>query len=326
MKFAYIFLPVIILFASCKDKNPLLPKVSGPSGEVLVVMPDALWKGKCGKELTNILTTTFEGLPQEEPMFDIIHSNENALGNLLRQHRNIIIVRIGNRYPEKKILVRKNLWADTQIVLSIIASSDNDFISLLKENKAKLLAAISDVERQRIITINKSISDRKINEKLSLTHNLKLAIPKSYRLDVDSSTFTWLSCEQRDIIQGILIYHYNYSDSMRFTKEFLIDKRNQVLKKFVSGEVDGSYMTTESLYPPLFKQYKLNKTELAYELRGLWKLQNGLAMGGPFISVSQLDKKRNRIVVVEGFVFAPAHKKRELLRQVEAIVLSLEIL
>lgn len=326
MKFAYILLSFILLIVSCKDQKSLLPAVSGPSGEVLAVMSDALWKGSTGQEIRNILSTTFEGLPQEEPMFDIIHLNETALGNLFKQHRNIIIVRIGNKISEKKILIRKDLWANTQIVLSMVAPSDTAFINLLHENKVKILAAISNAERQRLVKMNKSLSDRKINEKLNLRHHLKLAIPKSYRLDVDSSGFTWLSCEQHDIIQGILIYHYNYTDSFKLTKEFLIDKRNLFLKKYVSGEVKGSFMTTESLYPSLFNQYKLNKIDTVYELRGLWRVQNGHAMGGPFISVSQPDRNRNRIVTVEGFVFAPAHKKRELLRQVEAIVLSLEIL
>ncbi|MBA7543170.1 hypothetical protein ES705_35500 [subsurface metagenome] len=54
-------------------------------------------------------------------------------------------------------------------------------------------------------------------------------------------------------------------------------------------------------------------------------MQDGLAMGGPFVSISQLDETRNRVVTIEGFVFAPAHEKRDLLRQVEAKILSLEI-
>jgi hypothetical protein len=61
-------------------------------------------------------------------------------------------------------------------------------------------------------------------------------------------------------------------------------------------------------------------------MQGLWKMQDGYAMGGPFISLIQLDEKRNKIITVEGFVFAPAHEKRELMRQLEAILYSIEIL
>lgn len=319
-----IVLTLVFFLSSCKDQRTFLPKVSGSSGEVLVVMPDALWKSNIGLELGKVLYTTYEGLPQEEPMFDIIQINETALRNLFKQYRNIIIVRIGDQYKRKEILVQKNLWADTQIILTMLAPSDTAFHNLLNEKKIQILAAISDAERKRLLKIYKSISDRKINEELINKHKLKLAIPNSFRLDVDSSDFIWYSCEHQDITQGIFIYHYENNNSNSFTKEYLIDKRNQFLKKYVAGEIKGSFMTTESLYPPLFNQYSLNNTP-TYELRGLWRIQDGLAMGGPFINITQCDAKLNRVVTVEGFVFAPAHKKRELLRQVEAIVLSLEI-
>ncbi len=47
-------------------------------------------------------------------------------------------------------------------------------------------------------------------------------------------------------------------------------------------------------------------------------------MGGPFISLSTFDKERNRIVTVEGFVYAPKFDKRNYLRQVEAILYTLD--
>ena len=47
-------------------------------------------------------------------------------------------------------------------------------------------------------------------------------------------------------------------------------------------------------------------------------------MGGPFVNITQLDEKRNRIVTVEGFVYAPGNDKRDLLQQVEAIIYTLD--
>jgi hypothetical protein len=49
-------------------------------------------------------------------------------------------------------------------------------------------------------------------------------------------------------------------------------------------------------------------------------------MGGPFISFSILDEKRKRIVTVDGFLYAPTDDKRDLLRQIEAILLSTKII
>ncbi|HNZ72795.1 MAG TPA: DUF4837 family protein, partial [Prolixibacteraceae bacterium] len=61
----------------------------------------------------------------------------------------------------------------------------------------------------------------------------------------------------------------------------------------------------------------------AVEVRGLWQVENDF-MGGPFVSLSILDVLKRRVVTVEGFVYAPANKKRNLLQQVEAMAYSLK--
>jgi len=93
-------------------------------------------------------------------------------------------------------------------------------------------------------------------------------------MEIDSTDFIWLSCEYRDIIQGIFIYHYNYIDTNTFTRDFLVEKRNQFLKKYVAGEIEGSFMTTEPLYPPVFNEYELRGDIYTAELRGLWRMQD----------------------------------------------------
>ena len=82
-------------------------------------------------------------------------------------------------------------------------------------------------------------------------------------------------------------------------------------------------MSTEMRYPTEMTTFDLDK-KYTVKLRGLWLMKNGLAMGGPFVSITQYDQKNNRIVTAEGFVFAPNHKKRDLVRRVEAVISSLE--
>ena len=54
-------------------------------------------------------------------------------------------------------------------------------------------------------------------------------------------------------------------------------------------------------------------------------MKNGETMGGPFISHTRLDELHNRLITIEGFVFAPGRDKRNLLRQVEAMVYSVQM-
>jgi hypothetical protein len=120
-----------------------------------------------------------------------------------------------------------------------------------------------------------------------------------------------------------MIYYYNYTDTNTFTLDFLVDKRNQIVKKYIPGPNPNSYMATEDLLPPVMKEFKQEGKYFA-ELRGLWKLENG-SMGGPFVSISTVDELRNRVITVEGFVFAAGLEKREFLRQVESILYTLKI-
>ena len=63
------------------------------------------------------------------------------------------------------------------------------------------------------------------------------------------------------------------------------------------------------------------------EARGLWGLfgHPGDLMGGPFVSYTLLDTVYNRVVTLDGFLYAPSDPKRDLLRQVEAVLHSMQV-
>ena len=48
-------------------------------------------------------------------------------------------------------------------------------------------------------------------------------------------------------------------------------------------------------------------------------------MGGPFVSHSRIDTETNRVVVVEGFVYAPEKMKRGLIRRLEGSLYTLQL-
>jgi hypothetical protein len=102
----------------------------------------------------------------------------------------------------------------------------------------------------------------------------------------------------------------------------LIARRNAVLKKNVPGSLPGSYMTTEDRIAIEYEPFVMNKRYFA-ALRGLWRVE-GDFMAGPFTSLSTVDEKNNRILTGEGYVYAPDNNKRNLLRQVEAIIYTIQ--
>ena len=307
----------------CNTSNtPTLPTVSGKAGEVIVVMDKTRWEGEIGDLLRDHLAKEIIALPQPEPMFDLINITPAAFGKIFKSHRNIIIVKIDPQFKESKILVQKNVYAKPQYIFNLIAPNDQAFKELLKSQGDKLREMIKNSERKRLMDLYRRIRDNSIYTTLEKHHHLTLSVPRGYSLDVDSSNFVWISNETPLTSQGILIYTYPYRDTSDFNVKNLIRERNRFLKKYVPGPTEGSYMTTESQFHTVSKAFMYNGRYFK-ELRGLWRTENAF-MGGPFISLSTVDQKRNRIVTVEGFVYAPRNEKRPLLRQVEAIIYSLQ--
>ena len=48
-------------------------------------------------------------------------------------------------------------------------------------------------------------------------------------------------------------------------------------------------------------------------------------MGGPFVSLTRLDEQHNRVIVAEGFVYAPETEKRNFIRRIEASLYTLRL-
>ena len=134
-------------------------------------------------------------------------------------------------------------------------------------------------------------------------------------------------CNNKGIMRrDIVVYSYPYTDENTFTLAYLNDKRDAVLSRVVSASVEGSYMGTEyKVMPPQMRNITVQEDEQATEVRGLWKIMNGEAMGGPYVSHTRLDQVNGRIVTAETFLYAAGQKKRTALRQAEAILYTLSL-
>ena len=82
-------------------------------------------------------------------------------------------------------------------------------------------------------------------------------------------------------------------------------------------------MTTEKQFEQTQNVLKHNGN-YASEMRGLWKLE-GDFMGGPYVSLSELDAANQRIITAYAFVYAPSKDKRNFIRQMEAMIYSLKL-
>jgi len=245
-----------------------------------------------------------------------------AFSEIFKTHRNIIRVKISSQINEPKVYMRKDVYAKPQMLVQIEAGNIDEFINLFIEHSGTIENKLLLKERNRIIGNYKRFEDINIGTTLRDKHGLKLTFPRGFTYDMDTSNFIWVSHETRNVSQGVFIYYYNYTDTTAFDKENLISSRDRYLRAFVHGQNKGSYMSTEKRILPAYREF-LRNNQYYTELKGLWRLE-GDFMGGPFISLSTVDTIRNRVVTVEGYVYAPKNDKRNFLRQTEAILYTLE--
>jgi len=304
-------------------KNSSLPNVTGPAGEVLIVMDNNLWKSQGGNKLREAMEQEYPALPQPEPLFDVIHIPVGAFDDLFKMHRSILILDVSSVHKSAEIFYSENIWAKPQIVIRLLAPDPESLDKLIMENTDRLVSNLQQYDRKRLAEVYRYGKDLSIKGVLS-KFRINLAIPRGYNIDLEAEDFSSLSIESSETSQVIFIYRYPYFDKKDLTTKRLIEKRNEFLKLYTQGTRAGSYMTTAEIYPPISFDLKKNGREVV-EIRGLWELNKGY-MGGPFISHSTLDTLTNEIVTVEAYVYNPNNKKRNLMRQMEAIVYSMEVM
>jgi hypothetical protein len=321
IQLAVLCLFVVVSFSSCKKTTEgLRPVVTGKSGEVVVIINDALYEGSVGDTLKSVLNDTQIGLPQDESLFDILQISHNEFSSMFKTHRSILDLRVSSKVAENKISVKDEAYAQTQSFMKIEAKSNQEMIKLLSENKNKIIAYFHIGERERKIKVFKKNVVQEIFDKLKEKNNFTLSFPAGYTINKEDDNFLWVSKETPTTSQGMFIYSYDYLSEDSFTKENVVGKRNLLLRDFVPGPKDGSYMTTEMNFPISNRQFQF-QNNYAVETRGLWKVE-GDFMGGPFVNITFLDEKNKRVICMDSYVYYPNHDKRELLRELEAIMYS----
>ena len=301
----------------------IMPNITGGAGEVLVVMDQFNWNNSAGSLLQDILKEEIPGLPQSEPLFDVMQITAASFDDFYKFHRSIVLVTIESGL-EPRVRYRENIWAKPQIMVQIEAPNSAEVHRLIEENEGQIQGFLVQYDRNRLMSSYQATKDPEIQKEISRNHQVRLAIPRGYNMDFSKDEYTSVSIESPDLSQVIQVWDYPASGPEDLSVEKLVEKRNELTMKYVKGPREDSYMTLSRMYEPIAFDVRREGLEIV-ELRGLWDLENGF-MGGPFISHSAYDSRRGRIVTVDAYVYHPNQKKRVKMKQLEAIVYSMELL
>ena len=319
-----VLLGIITGMQSChKGSSALLPSATGKPYEVLVVMDRTLWDGPSGQALKDVLTSDVPGLPQSEPQFDVSYTTPGQFDNILKPVRNIVIVEVSDIYSAPKFSYRRNSWSDGQMILYIKSPDKEQLMEFINNNPQTIINFFSGAELNRMVKLLQKSYNRAAQDTLIEHLGVSAQIPSELKRTKVGKDFFWASNEANKGRMDFVVYTVPYTDAAQFEPENLILMRASVMKANIPGGREGSYMTTQTLFPPVFRPLTVNGKYCA-EIRALWEMKGDM-MGGPFISHTVLDEPNQRLVTAEAFVYAPEQDKRNLLRRLEAALYTLKL-
>ncbi|MCQ2215043.1 MAG: DUF4837 family protein [Bacteroidales bacterium] len=329
-------IPILLLIAasllSCSPSGNsgkiALPNVTGRNGEVLVIMNEGIKADTSGGYLRAMLTDDFVGLSASEPLFDFQSIPLRHLTGDMKTFRNIINVEVSDSISRDTVNFYNDYWATPQAFINVRAHSKEALLSTLERNHIKIVGFLTKSERDRMIAFNHRTGNNAISKDLSEKYGVNIVVPNTFSRcnPKHPDDMSWININTDEYQCGLFMYSFDYTSEDCLSKTFLMNKRDQLLRDNVEGP-GGSYMCTEIRYgldETIYKAGNYNGMYVA-ELRGLWRTE-GYAMGGPFVLRAHLDQKRGKVIVTDGYVYYPSkQRKRNLIRQLEAVMYSLEL-
>jgi hypothetical protein len=334
-----LMLVITLLVQSCGGEyeiEDILPECAGMSNEIYVFCDNEIWDDTIGAYMRQQIEYRLNNLPQPEERFTLFQFQQEGMNNARLTHRNIIVVEVNNRNENQKTrLVRKpNRRAKGQLRFEFKGQKTTSVLTLLQAELPGLLEEISKKELERTQLKFENRLNKTAQQQLSDSLSVRLTIPMKLNLisnnGVQSGSFAWLEAKglgpegKRVLHQGVFVYSYPYVSDSAFSEKYLISRRDKVLKQNVPGGTPNQYLKTLLLpgKTPELREINFNG-KYAVELRGQYTMHNGF-MGGPFMSLTTLNESENRLVTVEAYCYAPLLKKRDYIKEMEAVVYSLK--
>jgi len=318
-KTLFLFL-TISFFLSCQKKTDSLnEETSSAINTISVIIDDQLWNSEVGDSIRNKFASPVLGLPQEEPLFTIKQYPVKLFEGFSTGSRNMIIVK---KSDKNLFEIRVNEFSKPQNAIHINGKSTNEIIAILEKYSSEIIRRMRNTEieaAQKIIA--DSVQDTK---KIKVKFNIDLDIPSQYEYVMRRKNFIWLKKEITSGNASLVIYQVPYKSIHNYnTVNDIVRTRDSIGKLYIHAKGNRARMLTEEAYFPYFSKIKFNDYNV-FETKGTWQMNNDF-MSGPFINYAIKDKANNRILILEGFCYAPSKEKRDLMFELESIIKTIRI-
>lgn len=314
-----LFFLSLFLFSCEESDKKVLPKSVGAINEISVVVEDDLWQGALGDTIRKYFAAPVDGLPWDEPLFTIRQVSPEVFTDFVRTRRNILIAKVDST---QQAAVKNNLFAKPQQVAILEGGTTEALMAQVARFAPDIIGKFKDMELKE----SQKRFQRSLNKEKDLQElGISLTMPSIYKIAKKEKNFFWMERIIRNNgTMNILVYEMPLNSIPNDTTrvETIVKMRDSIGETYVPGREEGMYMITEKAYSPYVFDTELAGRK-AVETKGMWEVKN-FFMAGPFLNYIVEDKPNNRLLVLEGFTFAPSTNKRDYMFELEAILKTLK--
>jgi len=337
---------ISVVFFSCSEssrnklKAEYLPNSRGEADEIIVVVDSTQWVDSAlGSELRKTFLTPMLGLPQDESLFNVSKVSPQKLNSVLKSAKNMVFVMtLDSKTTDSRILqkyftdqslnqikrdttmfvrIQKDLFARDQTAVFLFASKEDFLAKKINHNRSQIREIFEASARETIRNKLFKNTRKQLENRIAENHQVGITIPYGWEKARDLNNFFWLRLMDAQTEQSLFVYYEPYSDQTIFNN---IDTyRDKITKRFLfDGENAGIHIERQPQIPVFTERVNFNG-HFAVEARGLWRISD-LSRGGPFISYTIVDEDEGLVYYIEGYVDSPGTRKKNLVRELEAIL------
>lgn len=324
----------MLLLASCsnkKDEVRHLQASIGQMSEVVLVLPNNLSKGELADSLTAVLTSDVPGLNQGEDFFRLSRIPATMDKGETKKMHSRIIVKIDPKLKMAGMGTAKDVYVKPQTEILLAAPSAEALMEYLSKRKEELLNSLLETQLEAQADYLRSHASAKVRKDLKEVLGYTVAAPEDIAFTKRGKDFLWASNRKAEKQLNMVFYRLPYHGEDMNDAKVLCHLRDSVMKENIPGSEPDQWMETvwdagePVVTASTIYTYSMDDDgeKSTTTIRGLWQMRNG-AMGGPFVAKFYYDSSTNEILVAEGFVFSPSTPKRDLIRRLEASLLTFE--
>ena len=224
----------------------------------------------------------------------------------------------------------QNVWAKEQVVLCLHDShsaGENLTGTWIKKHQAYLCSQTKSFELNIAASSSPrhhpALEQNAYSDSISLLiegkYNIKPCISAELKLVQATNDFIWLRHENSQYHSNVMVNIYPFSDST-YSRSMAVKWRNQSTKKYLKT-AEGTWVevSESGQFPIRFNSANGNDDGSEFMMNG-WYTELNTNRRGPFIRRIIKDSVNQRIIAIDGFLFAPNQPRLHLMRELEIMV------